>query len=234
MSTDYLTDQGLGHGRNWSALPADGGPIEWTMDPEGDLIQGPLDLSFMRGQRFSLVLEEGQLALLTRDRELLGVYLDGAHTMDVGTDEKQIPVDGRLLFLATNRTMDLAWNRREPLAVGRNQSVNLIGSCNLVVERPARFYRTFLDASDGQDFGFVLRLIDQMVRSMFEEKFTDLDISDPASAANLQSRLMRLGPDDLADDLEACGLRCVNLALYTSAPPVEMGLTENEPLTAGS
>ncbi len=57
MSTDYLTDKGLGHGRNWSALPSDGGPIEWTMDPDGDLIQGPLDLSFMRGQRFSLVLE---------------------------------------------------------------------------------------------------------------------------------------------------------------------------------
>ena len=234
MSTDYLTDQGLGHGRNWSALPADGGPLEWSIDPEGEMIQGPLDLEFMRGQRFSLVLEEGQLALLTRDRKLMGVYLDGVHTLDVGTDEKQIPTDGRLIFLAADRTIDLMWNRREPLAVGNGRGVRLIGGCNLVIERPARFYRTFLDASEGQDPDFVMRLIDQMVRGMFEEIFADLDVNDQASAATLQSRVMGLGPADLADDLDACGLRCVNLALYTSAPPVEMGLTESEPVVVGS
>jgi hypothetical protein len=39
--------------------------------------------------------------------------------------------------------------------------------------------------------------------------------------AEIQSRLMRLAPEDLADHLVPCGLACVNLALYTAAPPVE-------------
>ena len=58
---------GLSSGRNWSDIPADDTPLTWTLDPEGGLVQGPLDLDFLRGRKLALVLEEGQLALLTRD-----------------------------------------------------------------------------------------------------------------------------------------------------------------------
>mgnify|MGYP001817811324 CR=1 FL=1 len=226
MSSDHLTDKGLGHGRDWSVLPADEGPLEWAIDPEGDFIQGPLELESFRGRRLSLILEEGQLALLVIDRELKGVYLDGAHTLHVGTDENQIPLNAQLVFLAADRSLDVVWNRNNPLGIGERGGCQLIGGCNLVVDRPARFYHTFLDGTPLTDPGFVTRLVDQLVRSLMEEVLGGFDdLPDPAA---VQGRLTGLTPADLADGLESCGLRCVNLALYTMAPPVEIGVAEEE------
>jgi len=232
MSADYLTDKGLGNGRNWSALPAEEGPLEWSVDPEGALVQGPLELESFRGRRLLLVLEEGQYALLVGEQGLAGVYLDGAHTLDVGTGENQVPPGARLIFLAAERTLDVAWNRENPLGITGRGGDQLIGGCRLEVARPACFYRTFLDGSEGSDPEFVTRLIDQYVRGLLENLLDDLD--PRGGTAAVQSRLTALGPQDLADDLETCGLRCVNLALYTAAPPVESDLPEGEPVGTGS
>lgn len=232
MSSDRLTDKGLGHGRDWSVLPADEGPLEWSIDPEDGIIQGPLDLGSFRGRRLTLVLAEHQYALLTREGRLMGVYLDGAHTLDVGTGDNQIPLDARLIFLAAERTLDVVWNRRDPLAVAGRGGWQLIGGCNLVIERPARFYRTFLDASEAGDPGFVSRLVDQFVRGLVEELIGDIDPA--AGIGAVQSRLTGLDREDLQDGLELCGLRCVNLALYTAAPPVETGVEESDRVPVGT
>jgi hypothetical protein len=239
MSSDHLTNQGIGHGRDWSVLPAGDspeGPLEWTIDPEGSLVQGPLELESFRGRRLSLILEEGQFALLVVDRELKGVYLDGVHTLDIGTGEHQIPLSAQLIFLAANRTLDVVWNRGNPLGIEGRGGFQLIGGCNLVIDRPARFYHTFLDGTPGSDPGFVTRLVDQLVRGLMEEMLTGLEtLPDPAA---VQGHLTGLTPADLADGLESCGLACVNLALYTSAPPVEVSEaqeeTREEPVGAGA
>lgn len=232
MSADYLTDKGLGHGRDWTVLPADNGPLEWTIDPEDGLVQGPLELESFRGRRLTLVLTEGQYALLVLDHGLAGVYLDGAHTLDVGTGENQLPPSSRLVFLAAERTLDVVWNRDNPLGMTVRGGDQLIGGCSLVVEKPACFYRTFLAGTDDSDPGFVSRLIDQYVRGLVENLIGDLD--PDAGTAAIQSRLTALSPGDLADDLETCGLRCVNLALYTAVPPVETEMPAGEPVGTSS
>ncbi len=222
MNSDLITTMGLQSGRDWDSVPADEGPLEWTLDHRQGLIQGPLDLEFLRGRKISLVLEPGQMAMLIQDGDLKAVYLDGAHYLDIGHGNHQVPAESRLIFLATNRHINLNWPPQAPLRMGPNLDEALIGGCSLTIDGPARFYRTFLDTPEIPDPDFLVHLIDQLVRGILEELLSDL--FDPAATtepAEIQSRLTRLVPEELADDLAPCGLACVNLAVYTAAPPVD-------------
>lgn len=230
MNSDLITTSGLDNGRNWETLPEDEGPIEWTLDHRQGLVQGPLDLEFLRGRKISLALEPGQMALLVQEGDLKAVYLDGAHYLDIGHGSHQVPADGKLVFLAANRHINLNWSRQTPLRLGHGCDEALIGGCSLAIDGPARFFRTFLDTSDMPDPDFLARLIDQMVRGILEDMLGTIFGSDEtAGPGEIQSRLTRLTPEDLADELAPCGLACVNLAIYTAAPPVE-----NEYVTAGA
>ena len=222
MNSDFITTMGLQSSRKWESLPADEGPLEWTLDHKQGLIQGPLDLEFLRGRKISVVLEPGQMAMLIQESELKAVYLDGAHYLDIGHGSHQVPAESSLIFLAANRHINLNWSRQAPMRLGPNNDDALIGGCSLTIDGPARFYRTFLDTPEMPEPDFLVCLIDQFVRGVLEEFLGNL--FDPAAApspAEIQSRLTRLTPKDLADDLAPCGLSCVNLALYTAAPPVD-------------
>ena len=222
MNSDFITTMGLQTGRDWESLPADEGPLEWTLDHRQGLIQGPLDLEFLRGRKISLTLEPGQMAMLIQDSDLKAVYLDGAHYLDIGHGNHQVPAESSLLFLAVDRHINLNWSREAPLRLGSSQDEALIGGCSLAIDGPARFFRTFLDTPEMPDPEFLIRLIDQLVRGILEDCLGDM--VDPAAAhgpAEIQSRLTRLSPEELADDLAPCGLACVNLAIYTAAPPVD-------------
>ncbi|MEN8008341.1 MAG: hypothetical protein ABFS42_15100 [Candidatus Krumholzibacteriota bacterium] len=233
MSSDLMTTAGLDNGRDWESLPADEGPIEWTVDHRQGLIQGPLDLEFLRGRKISLALEPGQMALLVQEGDLKAVYLDGAHYLDIGHGTHQVPADGKLIFLAADRHINLNWSRKTPLRMGEGRDEALIGGCSLTIDGPARFFRTFLDTPEMPEPEFLVRLIDQMVRGVMEDILGTMfdhtfGHAETAGSAEIQSRLTGLTPEDLADDLAPCGLACVNLAIYTAAPPVE-----NEFVTVG-
>jgi hypothetical protein len=233
MNSDFATTMGLQCGRDWDTLPPDEGPLEWALDQRQGLIQGPLDLEFLRGRKISLTLEPGQMALLLQEGELRAVYLDGAHYLDIGHGTHQVPAGGRLIFLAADRHINLNWPREAPLHPGADLRQELIGGCSLAIDRPARFYQTFLATPELPSAEFLTRLIDQYVRGILEE-FLDNLFGPPALPPNsleIQSRLTRLVPQDLADHLRPCGLACVNLALYTAVPPVE---SEFVPLGVGA
>jgi hypothetical protein len=213
---------GLTNGRQWAALPLSGGPIEWSVTADQGYVQGPLDLEFLRGQKLSLLLSERQQALLVQDGQLRAVYLDGAHYLEIGLGERQIPPSCQLIFLALEDSLQLRWPRTAPLRWGPDPDQTLIGSCSLGIEWPGRFFGTFLQGQAQPDPDFILRLIDQMVRGLFEELLTvGVDSETTAGAYELQARLTRLSPADLNDELNACGLNCTRLAVYTAAPPVE-------------
>lgn len=234
MTSELLTDQGLDHGRDWDTMGTDESPLEWTLDHRQGLIQGPLDLEFLRGRKMSLILETGQMALLIQEEGLKAVYLDGAHYLDIGHGTHQVPADSSLLFLAADRHINLNWSRSEPLNVGRDHDQALIGGCSLAIEAPARFFRTFLDTPDTPDPEFLVRLVDQVVRGALEDLLgTMLEGVEAGAHEGIQSRLTRLTPTDLADELEPCGLACVNLAVYTAAPPVENEFTGRIEETTG-
>ena len=204
----------LGHGRDWQVLPADAANYEWSIDPAQGLVQGPLDLEFLRGHRVALNLEPGQVALLVLDGHLRAVFLDGGHVLDIGRGDGQIDPAGRLVFLAQARGLDLSWPRAEPLELG---DAAVIGSCTLAVTGPARFYETFLAGLDAWDEPFLRRLVRQTAHAALAGL---LEPAGPEPAA-LQARLTALAPADLDDELAPCGLSCVRAAFYTATPPVD-------------
>ncbi|MDX2473290.1 MAG: hypothetical protein QNL91_06230 [Candidatus Krumholzibacteria bacterium] len=222
--------EGITSGRRWSALPTEGQPIEWSLDPKQGRIQGPLDLEFMRDQRMSLILEEGQQALLVQDGQLKAVYLDGAHYLEVGEGKRQIDPSCQLMFLALEESLQMSWSCSTPLQWGPQEHQALIGSCSLRVEWPSRFFATFLQGHRNSDPGFTERLIDQMVRGLFAEILAVGEDNEAVPGpAQIQEHLMRLTPADLNDDLNACGLNCTQLAVFTLAPPIEDHETADGP-----
>lgn len=208
---------GLKSGRDWTVMPADGEAYEWSIDPAQGLIQGPLDLEFLRGHRVALNLGEGQIALLVKGRLLQAVFLDGGHVLDIGGGDGQIPPECRLVFMAQSRGLDVAWSRHEPLDLELEAPV--IGRCTLAVTGPRRFYETFLAGLEARDEPFLMRLMRQTVQAALAGV---LDGADP-DPGQLQTRLTALDPAELDEELAPCGLSCVGAAFYTATPPVEEG-----------
>jgi len=221
MSNDILTDKGLTHGKAWSSAPTDDGPLNWSMDPNGDLIQGPLDLEFLRGQRVLLSLEPGQIALLSRKGKLLAVYLDGGHTLEIGGSSKQITTDSQLHFLAADRIVMLRWPKSDPVLWHETGNIGVIGRCELAIAGPTSFYREFLAANPTTSAEAILDAMDQAARAALHEAMGSTSDPGHIDHAGLQSLLTRLTPDELSDELASCGLSCTSLAVYTAAPPIE-------------
>jgi len=219
-SEEHAGGYGLGSGREWSTAPQDDEPIVWTIDPALGLVQGPLELQFLRGRKVSLILEPGQLALLTEDQEVRAVYLDGRHLLDVGTGRRQVSPACRLVFLSAAGELDFRWTAAAPLAWGEGEEQALIGTCSLRIDGPAAFHATFIAGVENCEADFRLRLIEQVLRGVFEDMLRGVD-GRALSCSDVQMRLGRLAPADLDDDLEPYGLACVQLAVYTAQPPVE-------------
>lgn len=175
MNSDYLTNKGLKNGRQWTATVNEGGPLEWSIDADNGLIQGPLDLVSMRGQKMSLIIEPNQMAFLLDNGQLLAVYLDGAHFLEVGKTEHQINPEAQLIFVALDA----------PLA-----------GCNVHIERPTLFFNTFLLGQESTDPKFVVRLMEQMIRGVFEKGGAGQTVS----------------VETMNETLTACGLCCTQVA----------------------
>ena len=216
MSVHRLENAGLGHGRNWTLLPDDETVVDWSVQPEQGLVQGPLDLEFLRGRRVSLTLDKGQVALLICDESWQAGYLDGGHMLDIGHGRGQVPCRGNMVFLTIGRGIEIRWKALTPLKMGEG-GPGLIGQCILTIDGPGRFYDTFLAGNDQWDETFILRLVRQATQAALERILVNSG-SDPAF---LQTRLANLDPADLDEELVPLGLSCDQAALYTAAPPIE-------------
>ncbi|MBU8870383.1 MAG: hypothetical protein KOO60_05885 [Gemmatimonadales bacterium] len=217
---------GLTSGRKWGAFPAQDNGMEWSVDPESGLVQGPLDLEFLRGKRIRLSLEPGQFALLVDDNSLQAVYLEGSHQLEIGNSRKQISTSSSLIFLAANQTIKLRWTKLDPVNWKNQHCLDTIGHCSLQIDAPARFYRSFLDKTTCWDEQSINQSIDAATRGALS---TALESSFPdgqASEVEIQSRLMHAGVEEITERLSGHGLKCSQLAVYTAAPPIEHNPSE--------
>jgi hypothetical protein len=212
----------LGSGRDWTALPDQDKLLEWSLDSDGDFLQGPLDLICMRGRKAFLNLADEQLALLAVEDQLQAIYLDGGHVLDIGLRPGQINPQGRLYFLDASRFVDLRWTHGSPIALPVSPSRHIIGTCQLVVTGPSRFFEQFIQNAPVPDLMDIQDQIEAVTRTTLIDFLSSGQADDQAS---LQSTLMNLSPDSLTEELQGVGLACRQLALYTAQPPVEDCLT---------
>jgi hypothetical protein len=207
------------------------GITEWTMDPNQGTVQGPLDLGFFLDRTFRLVLKDDQVALLTEAGNLRSVYFGGTHLLEIGNDRGRIAPDCRLAFLDLGQVFKLSWSRMNPVVWGREHDQALIGKCSLRIIDAEKFYRTFLAGNRLWEPAFLQRLVEQVARGAVEALLTESGLEPRSvSFAELQARITRLHADDLTGPLEAFGLTCDNLAVYTAAPPI--GESQERPVGA--
>jgi hypothetical protein len=195
--------------------------MQWSVDRESGLVQGPLDLGFLNDQRILLSLEPGQLALLVGENRLQAVYLDGGHQIQVGNNPNQVPTTSSLIFLAADQPIQFRWTKLDPVHWNNRHDIEAIGHCSLHIDAPTRFYGAFLEDTTCWDEQSINRAIDaatrEALRSILEPSCPESSLSE----AEVQSRLMELSVEELSEGLASYGLACSQLALYTATPPAE-------------
>ncbi len=237
----FLTNTGIHTCRTWETQLADDTPLTWSVDPNDGLIQGPLDLHFLRGRKILLQLAPSQIALLIREGNLLAVFLEGTYPLAVGRTGGQIPVDSEMIFLAADRPFQVTWNRNDHLwrttGEKQNRRVGIRGRCECKVTGPARFFGAFLRHSEDVGESFTLRVLDALIRSRLEKI---LNQGEPPAAADLadprawEDRLERMSPADLNPVLEDLGITCTSLEIQTVSRDQASGiLTTGQPVADG-
>jgi len=222
MSDDLTNGRNLPGGRRWSAQSGDELPIAWSVDSADGVLQGPLDLGFLRGRRLSLTLYEGQTALLLGEGRVQAVFGSGRHELEIGAGAKGIDPEWRLLFLVPGAGLAFRWTAESPLRCGGEKGPSLIGTCLLDIADSRAFHDTFLAGAEALDPAFTLVLIDRLVQGLVAAWLQPLHPETARrSSTELQTQLTGMGPEVLADELAPCGLVCRQLALYTARAPVD-------------
>ncbi|MFO7654814.1 MAG: hypothetical protein R6X25_13510 [Candidatus Krumholzibacteriia bacterium] len=208
----------------WDTVAAEK-TLVWSMTPGGGPLQGPLDLAFVAGRRLHLVLDEDQVALLTRDGGVEAVYLTGRHDLDVPEGTDAVPLHATLVFMDLQRPWLIRWRRGTLLHLqdddGGEHVLEVIGMAACLITDPTAFHRCFLAGGGPIRPEVVAGLLETLLRSRLEEHLSDSIGGVTEDLARVQSHLMALGGVDLADDLEPFGLACDQLSLYTASPPSE-------------
>ena len=197
--------------------------LEWSMDRSGEFIQGPLDLGILQGKKISLNLEHAQLAILAAGPDLRAIYLDGSHILDVGSGPDQVSPECRLLFLATDRPLDLRWTFGSPIDLPGPGRRHIIGNCRLTISNPSHFFDAFLGEIIAPDPDTITEDVEKVARRMLTDFLAAACAEGPGFQVCLQTTLMNLQAQSLSEDLTGYGLTCTHLALYTAQPPVENG-----------
>jgi len=199
--------------------------IYWSVDHESGLIQGPLDLEFVRGKILHLTLAPRQLALHFQDGRLCTVFMEGVHVLRVGKCEGDLPPESQLVFLAADQPLAFQWDRGRAVWIpaGENQQrkLPLKGRCTCHINGPDPFYATFLSGATGVDEKFTLRVIETYVLSQIEKVIRQVSADRALLDSELESVLTQLLPEDINPALAQAGLLCSDLALQPTVPTGE-------------
>lgn len=191
--------------------------ITWSVDESGDVVQGPLDLSFLLGKVLQLVLNAGQVALHVQAGELRAVFLEGSHTLRVGRREGELPPDSEILFLSLVRPLAFAWKGQAPIWVpdadGEPSELRLAGECVCQITGPEAFYNTFLRHAEREGGALTHRVVDALIRSRLEKYLGDLARERNLDPEASTEELLHLTPADISGGLAVLGLGCRSLSV---------------------
>ena len=231
-ATTEKTSPGYQISRNWESEANSTDPIVWSVDSRQGTLQGPLDFHFLRGKRILLQLDREQIGLLTRAGQLKAVFLTGSHPLNIGCQAGQIHPESTLLFLATDRPLELHWQGDSQLWTGQEPESSLQlplwGHCFCHIDGPERFFGAFLRHATELGESITTGVIDALVRSALASILTTKVGSSPPTWETWASFLTSLQPADLNPNLAEFGLICRELKVRTSPQAPDA-----EPLLAG-
>jgi hypothetical protein len=195
--------------------------VYWSIDPSSGIIQGPLDLEFMRGKVLHLTLAPQQVALHYQDGKLGTVFMEGVHVLRVGHCAGDLPPDSELVFLAADHPLAFQWNQGRWIWItageGRKRKLPIKGRCTCHINGPDPFYATFLSHTAGTGESFTLRVIETLVLSQIEKSVDQVCGERAMQDSELESILTQLLPEDINPALAQCGLLCSDLVLQPAS-----------------
>ncbi len=193
-------------------------PLDWSLDPDGETVQGPLDLCFLRGRDMMLTLGRDEVALLSVRGRLRRIMLTGRHWLAVGKDDS-CPGDGMLYFLRLDQPIVVDWRQYVP--VPRHDSTEPAttlhsGRFVVTVEQPVRFYETLLCNRSGEGNAICLPTLRHLLPTLLTIRLTAIEPPGPGGLAEL---LAQLDPSLLDDDLAPYGLACRGWSIRRRSEP---------------
>ncbi len=198
------------HDRSWELVPRGRDFTSWSVDPPEGVVQGPLDLDFFAGGRLHVVLEEGQMGLLSVDGELHLHMMEGVHLLRVGGDDG-LPADGRLHFVHLDAPIRVPW--RQHVAVRGEGAREAHGHFDVTIADPSLFHRAFLTGDDDGEALCIRKLstlLPALLAGHLAASVGDGDLSERAAA---------LDPSVLDPDLAAYGLACTAVVAEKTVAP---------------
>ncbi len=205
--------------------------VQWSLNPQGGPLQGPLDLGFFTGQTLCLDLSPKQVALVAGEGRLSRLFLGGHHILPVGTGIHLLSPNQRLIFLDLEQPFQFSFTRSDRVVWGQRARRSLLGACSVNIHSPEAFFASFLAGNEALDPGFVYRLLGQVIRSSLAETLTQiLPEADDWGFQKVQDCVLKLKPTILRAHCDPFGLVCTDLSLYIAPPPTH-SITDGE--TAG-
>ena len=202
----------------WETKPTPNNRTPWSVAPEGGVVQGPLDLAFLAGTGMDLVLDEGQIALLSVRGELSRCLWPGFHPLDVG-GQNGLPIESMLYFLHLDRTLSVPWHQYIPIrpATGFAPGPRLAsGVFEVLVTYPTLFYDAFLRDRDGSGEDICLDTLTHLLPTFLAIRMTTTTPTVDENGAgpdSLAERAAQLPRNCLDEDISPYGLRCVTWSI---------------------
>ena len=191
-------------------------PVVWSIDPASGVVQGPLDLCFVKGRTLVLTLEEDQVAVYTVDGELQSVFLEGIHSLAVSREGSALEPGRSLIhFLHLLTPLDVPWRRHMPVApvnVDDPTSRLAHGVFEINIIDPIKFHRAFLHGSEGETDQVCIDALAQLLPTFLSIHLSR--ICGPQATLEKQSLAMAdLDPHDLDAVLAPYGIRCAGITV---------------------
>jgi hypothetical protein len=191
--------------------------VYWSVDSNAGVIQGPLDLEFIRGKVLHLTLMEDQIALHFQEGQLRRIFMEGIHVMRVGRLEGDLPPESALVFLASDRPLVLQWHHGEAVWLPADEKLQtrlpIRGSCTCHISGPEPFYATFLSHAEHTGEPFTTGVISSLILSQIEGILREFLLHDNLQLDDIKLLARKLIPDDLNPNLASYGLLCSQLEL---------------------
>ncbi len=200
-------------------------PITWRIDPDKGVVQGPLDLCFLDGRTLHLVLNPGQVALLTARGEQRAFFPDGAYLLGIGANG--LPADGLMYFMHTEQSLRITWEQVipvPPVAPGSPATRRASGSFDVRIESPIRFYQEMLRNHAGEGESICYDMLSRIMPTLLTIRLAQA-CGPGATIEDQRTALTTLHPEDLAVDLAPYGLGCTAMEIDESFLPADRTVT---------
>ena len=198
----------------WDIIPHHHENAVWVFGASSHVVNGPFDLGLIRGERLSIMVGEGQTALLTCRGQMHRAYFEGTHHIPIRSCPDN-PEDGLLYILQTEQPLVVPWRQHLPLRPGSNPASTpglTSGVFQAAIIDPCAFHASFLANHTGEGDTICRQTLAHLLPSFLAIHLARSG-GDLHDFEQLATAIDRFPLRNLDSDLAPYGLSCLNVTL---------------------